>query len=352
VGTGTAEVVSGRVVLHGVARGLHGFVAGGDGGVGVVVGADEEARGLAGDGRGGGGAVGAGGVVAGFVSHGEGEVGRELGRLGRDAEVSVADGSVVALIAADAPRGLGGDGEPVDTHGVKRGNEGIVLNLGAAVGEDSVGAAPDAEPDEVQDGKGVRAAHGGDKAAQAKVSVEASEIKDLGEVGAQLKGVQSEDAVERERAGRESMAGAAGQVGEMLAWDARAGDVAQGGHLGRGECGRRERPEQGVNSGVPKLAVGEAKLRAGVEGGEGGGGGGGVGLRRGQVEVAALEVAENRAAGVAEENGVAWGRVGCQRRGAGACGTEGPEGVGRPCGGRHGRQAGRRKGRGRQWRWW
>ena len=162
----------------------------------------------------------------------------------------------------------------MDTHGVKRANEGVVLNLGAAVGEDSVGAAPNAEPDEVQDGKGVRAAHGGDKAAEAKVSVEASNVKDLGEVGAQLKGVQGEDAVEHEWAGREGMAGAAGQVGELLAWDARAGYVAQGGHVGRGEGGGRERPEQGVNTGVSKLAVGKAKLRAGVEGGEGGGGGG------------------------------------------------------------------------------
>ena len=37
VGKGTAEAVSGRAVLHRVACGLHGPVAGGDGGVGVVV---------------------------------------------------------------------------------------------------------------------------------------------------------------------------------------------------------------------------------------------------------------------------------------------------------------------------
>jgi len=38
--------------------------------------ADEEARGLAGDGRCGGGAVCPGGIFAGLVCHGEGEVGR------------------------------------------------------------------------------------------------------------------------------------------------------------------------------------------------------------------------------------------------------------------------------------
>jgi len=140
-----------------------------------------------------------------------------LRRLGGDAEVGVADGTVVALVAADAPRGLSGDGAPVDAHGVERANEGVVLNLGVAVGEDDVRAAPDAEPDEVQDSESVRAAHGADKAAEAKVSVEASDIKDLREVGAQLKGVQSEDAIERDGAGREGMGGAAGQVGQFLA---------------------------------------------------------------------------------------------------------------------------------------
>jgi len=85
VGKGAAEAVSGRVGLHSSSGGLHGAVAGGDGGVGMEVVADEEARGLAGDGGGGAGAVGAGGIVACLIGHSECEIGGEGGRLGGDA---------------------------------------------------------------------------------------------------------------------------------------------------------------------------------------------------------------------------------------------------------------------------
>jgi len=78
-GEGSPETVGGSLRLHRGEGGFHGFVAGGYGAVEVVVVADEETGGFSGDGSGGRGSVGAGGVVAGFVGHGEGEVGGEGG---------------------------------------------------------------------------------------------------------------------------------------------------------------------------------------------------------------------------------------------------------------------------------
>jgi len=94
--------------------------------------------------------MGAGGVIAGFVGHSEGKVGGESGRLGGDAKVGVADWSVVELVAFNAPRGFGGNGAPVYAHDVEGVDEGVVFGFRAAVGQDSVGAAPNAEPGQVE----------------------------------------------------------------------------------------------------------------------------------------------------------------------------------------------------------
>jgi len=69
--------------------------------------------------------VGARGVVAGLVGHGEGEVRGEVGRLGGDADVGVADGVMVLLVTADAPRGLSRNGAPVGAHVMEGVNVGV-----------------------------------------------------------------------------------------------------------------------------------------------------------------------------------------------------------------------------------
>jgi len=116
---GAAEAVGSGVALHGRPGGLHGGRACGDGGVGVQVVPDEEAGRLAGDGCGGGDAVGAGGIVSGFVCHGECEFGGEAGRFGEDAGVGFSNWAMVALFAADAPGGFRRNRAPVDAHGVE-----------------------------------------------------------------------------------------------------------------------------------------------------------------------------------------------------------------------------------------
>ena len=133
VGEGAAQAVGGGAGFHGGAGGLHGAVASGDGGVMVVVVADKEAGGLPGDGSGGRETVGARGVVAGFLSHSEGKVPGEVGRLGGDADVGVADRAMLSFATANAPRGLGGNGAPVDAHGVEGVNEDVFFGLCAAV---------------------------------------------------------------------------------------------------------------------------------------------------------------------------------------------------------------------------
>jgi len=90
--------------------------------------------------------MGARGVISGFEGHSEGEVGGKGGRLGGDSEVGVADGSVVAFVAAIAQRGLEGKRAPVYAHGVKGVDEAVVFGFGATVGQYRVGAAPNAEP--------------------------------------------------------------------------------------------------------------------------------------------------------------------------------------------------------------
>jgi len=83
---------------------------------------------------------------------------------------------VVAFVAANAPRGLVGNGPPVDAHGVEGVDKCVVLGLGAAVGHDGVRAAPDGEPGQAQEGKCVGAMHGGDEAALPEVGVEAGDV--------------------------------------------------------------------------------------------------------------------------------------------------------------------------------
>jgi len=87
---------------------------------------------------------------------------------------------VVAFVAANAPRGLGGNGPPVGAHGMEGVDECVVLSLGAAVGHDGVGTALDGEPREVQKGKCVGAVHRWDEATLPKIGVEAGDVEDLG----------------------------------------------------------------------------------------------------------------------------------------------------------------------------
>jgi len=179
VGEGAAEAVGGGVRFHGRAGGLHGAVARGDGGVDWVVVADQEAWQGAGDGGSWAGTVSAGGVVAGSVGHGQDEVGRESGGFGGDAEVGLADGAVMALIATDAPRCLRWYGAPVKTHGREGVDERVVFDLGTAVCQCGVGAAPNTKPGDKEDCKHGLAGHGGNAAAEAKVSVAARYVEDL-----------------------------------------------------------------------------------------------------------------------------------------------------------------------------
>jgi len=293
LGEGAALAVGGGVGLHGGSGGRHGAVVGGDGGFKVVVGADKEAGGFPGDGSGGRGSVGARGVVAGLVGHSDGEVRGEFGGLGGDADVGFADGAMVSFVAANAPTGLGGNGSPVDAHGVEGIYKGVVLGFVAAVGQYGVGAAPYGQPGEVEQGENVGAVHGGDDAALAKVCLQAGDVEHLGQVGAELEGIEGDVAVQHERARGEGVAWAPGEVGELLAGDTGAGDFAEGGDVGGHESGRREGSEEGVDAGVAELAVSQGELRAGVVGGRGGrgrggGGGEGGGGGGGGGEVAAL----------------------------------------------------------------
>jgi len=263
VGEGATEAVGGGVRLHGGAGGLHGAVAEGDGGVDEVVVADQEAWRGAGDGGSWAGTVSAGGVVAGFVGHGQDEVRRESGGLGGDAEVGLVDGAVMARIATDAPRCLRRYEAPVDTHGREGVDERVVFDLGAAVCQCGVGAAPNTKPGDKEDSKHGLASHGGNEAAEAEFSVKARNVEDLREVGADLEGVEGGHPVECERPRGQGVSWAAGQVREALAGDAGGGHLAEGGDVRRGKRRGWEGAEEGFDAGVDKLAVGESQLVAG-----------------------------------------------------------------------------------------
>ena len=104
---------------------------------------------------------------------------------------------MVAFAAATAPGGFGWDGAPVEAHRVEGVDKSVVFSFRSAVGHDSVGAAPDGEPGEVEEGECVGAVHGGDETALAKFGVEAGDVEHLGQVGTELEGVESDGAVER-----------------------------------------------------------------------------------------------------------------------------------------------------------
>eukprot|EP00168_Porphyra_purpurea_P018960 TRINITY_DN7312_c0_g1_i2.p2 TRINITY_DN7312_c0_g1~~TRINITY_DN7312_c0_g1_i2.p2 ORF type:complete len:246 (-),score=8.36 TRINITY_DN7312_c0_g1_i2:682-1419(-) len=203
------------------------------------------------------------------ASHCESEVGGESRGFSKDAKECVADGPVVALVATNRPGGLDRCGAPMDAHGVDGVDERVVLDLGAAVGHARLGAPANGQPGKIEDDEDVGAAHGRGKAPLADISVEARDVEDLGQVGSDLEYVQGNDAVERDRARGEGVAGVARQVGELLAQNARAGNVVEGRDVRGGEGGGREGAEEGLHAGVAELAVGEAKLGAGVV--EGGG---------------------------------------------------------------------------------
>ena len=114
------------------------------------------------------------------------------------------------------------------------------------------------------------AVHGRDQAAEAEVCVEARDVLHLRQVGAQLELVQSNDAVERERTGRDGVAGAAGQVDQLQAGQTGAGNLAEGGYVGGREGSGRECVQEGVDASVSELAVGEGEFEASVESGRGG----------------------------------------------------------------------------------
>ena len=158
----------------------------------------------------------------------------------------------------------------MDAHGVEGVDEGVVFSFSSAVGQDGVGAAPDGEPGQVEEGKCVRAMHGGDEADLPKIGVEAGDVKHFRQVGAKLERVKGDDAVEGERAGREGVAGAAGQVGILFAGHTRAGNLADGGNVGGREGREREGAKEGVDASGARLAVGEGEFRARVERGRGG----------------------------------------------------------------------------------
>ena len=210
VGEGAALAVGGAVGFHCGTGGLHGAVAGSYCWVSTVVVADEEEGGLSGDCGGGWRAMSARGVIAWFVGHSEGEFGGQGGRLRGDADVGVADGSGVALVASNAPRGFGGNGALMYAHGLEGVDQGVFFGFRAAVSHESVGADSKANPSQVQEGKRVGAIHGADEAALAKVVVEANDVDDLGQVGAELERVEGDDPVKGERAGRNGAAQAAG----------------------------------------------------------------------------------------------------------------------------------------------
>jgi len=256
--------------------------------------------GLTGDGSGGRRSMVARGVIAGLVGHCEGEVGGECGRLGGNANVGVAGGFMVALVAADAPRSISRDGAPVDAHGVEGVDTGVVVNFGAA---DSVEEAPDGEPGQIEEGKCVCAMHGRDEATLPKVGMEADDVEHLGKVAAELERVVGDDPVEGERVGREGVAGAAGHMRKLLAGNAGAGNFSVGGHVSGCIEREREDAEESVDAIVAELAVGEGELQACVERGRGGRGRG-----RGQHQVASLDMAEDKAVGATELDGVS-GRV-------------------------------------------
>jgi len=98
----------------------------------------------------------------------------------------------------------------VDAHGVEGVDEGVVFSFSSAVGQDGVGAAPDGEPGQVEEGKCVRAMHGGDEADLPKIGVEAGDVKHFRQVGAKLERVEGDDPVAGKRVGREGVAGATG----------------------------------------------------------------------------------------------------------------------------------------------
>ena len=296
---GAVEAGVRRVALYGGAGGLHGGVASGDGGVGVVVVAGQEAWQVAGDGLGRGDAVGAGGVVAGLVCHGQGEVVGEGRCLRLYSGEGIADGAVVALVASDAPWGLGRGGPPMDAHGVDGVEEGVVLVCGAAVGDEGPAGSPDREPREIQHAENDLAAHGGDESALAKVRLQVRDVRDLRQCGCELEYVFSQDAVESVRRFGHGVARTAGKGRVLLAEDAGVGDRLEAGDVGGGEGVRRKVASDGLDAGVAKLAVGLLHLRAGVVSGSAGGGERG----RGQGEVAAVEAAgDGRAGGAGVED--------------------------------------------------
>lgn len=125
-----------------------------------------------------------------------------------------------------------------------------------------LGAAPDGQPGQVKNSEDVGSLHGGSEAAKANARVQAGDVEYLGEAGATLESVHGDDALQGHGPGGEGVAGAAGQVIELLEGESGAGNVVERGDVGGGEGGGREDAEKAVDAGVAELAVGQAELGA------------------------------------------------------------------------------------------
>jgi len=68
----------------------------------------------------------------------------------------------------------------------------------------------------------------------AEVGVQAGNVEDLGDQGSHLEGVDGDDAVEGDGAGRQGVAGAAGHVGVLLEGGAGGGDFPELSDVGLG----------------------------------------------------------------------------------------------------------------------
>jgi len=270
---GASEAISRRVTLHRIALRLHGGGADGSGRVVVVVVAHNQAGVVPCDGSGGRDPVHPRSIVSGFVGHGEGQVRSQAGGHRHDAHENVADQTMVALVAPNPPGSLRGDGAPVHAHGMQRVDDGVVLVLRSAVGDDGLRWPPNGKPHEVERRKDDPPPHGGNKASLAPVRVEVRDIQDPGQVRGQLEDVHSNGAVECAGGVGKGVVGAAGEVGMLLAGDASVIDALEVVDVGGREGARGKCPNDDVNTCVAELAVGKAHVGTRlVKGGRGRGG--------------------------------------------------------------------------------
>jgi len=108
----------------------------------------------------------------------------------------------------------------MSAHGLKGVNEGVVLHLGAVISQPGLRATPEVSSGQVNESEDGGTSKREQVAAHAQVRVRAGDVQHLADVEVECAHVHGDDAVKCDGPGKKGVAGAAGQVGELLAGNA------------------------------------------------------------------------------------------------------------------------------------